>query len=539
MTTRQPRVLRPYQTEAANAVMAEWGKEVRRTAVVLPTGTGKSTVIGKLAAESARMGLRVAMLAHRGELLDQMADTVPEVDPALPRPGIVRAEVDDSSAQIVAASFQTLVNEHRHAALGRRDVILVDETHHVTADSYRRVVEDFGPSAFMCGFTATLRRQDGKPLRELIQSIAFERNLRWALGEGYLVKPRGITVKIPDLDLGKVKTTAGDFQNRDLAEVMEAETPEIVKAVLQHTADRRPIIFAASVQAAHDIALMLSERGMQAYAVTGEMGYTERQVKYELYRTGQIQALVTVMVLTEGADFPMCDAVVIARPTQSQNLYSQMVGRALRLWPGKTDALVVDLVGTARVLKLVTVSNLDAGVVPKVVDPDGNELPPDDEDEVAADALVGTPRQRRLGPIETIGIDLLGPDETNVLWLATVKGVPFVAPQESDFAWFLWETDDEHYRVGKMPIKGREGGGWLTDALPLTLAVAFVEDAVMDEGLAMPTRSAAWRRYQPASEAQLRYARSLGIIDCESMTKARLSDEISIALVSRRLDGSR
>lgn len=541
MTTPTARQLRPYQAEAVNAVLREWGSETRRTAVVLPTGTGKSTVIAKLAAESARMGLRVALLAHRGELLDQMADTVPQVDPALPRPGIVRADENDHDHQIVAASFQTLVNSDRHAALGRRDVLLVDETHHVTADSYRRVVEGFGSDAFMCGFTATLRREDGKALRELIHSIAFERNLRWAIGERFLVKPRGITVKIPDLDLGKVKTTAGDFQNRDLAEVMESETPEVVKAILKHCAadGYRPIIFAASVMAAFDIADALTEEGMAAEAVTGSMSYAERQPVYARYRSGETRALVTVMVLTEGADFPMCDAVVIARPTQSQNLYSQMVGRALRTAPGKDHALVVDLVGTSRVLKLVTVSSLDAGVTPKVVDPDGNELPPEDDDEIDGGLIAPTARQRRMGPIETIGIDLLGPDETNILWLATVKGIPFVAPQESDFAWFLWQTDDEHYRVGKMPIKGREGGGWCSDPLPLTLAVAFAEDQIMDEGWAMPKRSASWRKYQPASEAQLRYARTLGIINPEDMTKARLSDEISIALVSRRLDGAR
>lgn len=537
----QPRTLRPYQDEAVAAVMAEWGRDTRRTAVVLPTGTGKSTVIAKLAIESARMGLWVAMLAHRGELLDQMADTICDVDPSLPRAGIVCADQNESDAQIVAASFQTLAQSHRHTALGKRQVILVDETHHVTADSYRRVVEDFGPDTFMCGFTATLRREDGKALRELIHSIAYERNLRWALhpDQGYLVKPRGITVKIPDLDLGKVKTTAGDFQNHELAEVMEAETPEIVKAIIKYCSDRRPFVFAASVMATHDIADALCAQGMTAEAVTGEMDYVNRDPIYKRFRSGATQALVTVMVLTEGADFPMCDSVVIARPTQSQNLYSQMVGRSLRLWPGKDDALVVDLVGTARVLKLVTISNLDAGVVPKVVDPDGNELPPEDEDEVSADALLPGVRQRRLGPIDTIGIDLLGPDETNILWLATIKGVPFVCPAESGFAWFLWETEPGLYRVGQMPIKGREGGGWRKGALPLSLAIAFAEEDILAQGYGMPSRSASWRKYQPASTAQLRFARSLGIINPEDMTKARLSDEISIALVSRRLDDAR
>jgi superfamily II DNA or RNA helicase len=539
-----PRTLRPYQDEAVQSVFNEWGSETRRTAVVLPTGTGKSTVIGKVAAESARMGLRVAMLAHRGELLDQMADTVTAVAPDLPRPGIVRAEHDDSHAQIVAASFQTLTNDYRLQNVGQRQVVLCDETHHVTAASYRRVVESFGPDTFFCGFTATLRREDGKALRDMIDSVAFERNLRWAIGEAYLVRPKGITVKIPELDLGKVKTTAGDFQQTDLAEVMEAETPEIVKAILMHAKDRRPIIFAASVLAAHDIAQLLTESGMAAEAVTGAMSYDDRQPIYSRFRSGETRALVTVQVLTEGADFPMCDAVVIARPTQSQNLYSQMVGRALRLWEDKDDALVLDLVGTSRVLKLVTLTNLDAGTHSRKVDTEGNDLPPEDDEDWGEDALAGItdkPKNRRLGPIDTIGIDLLGPDETGILWLGTVKGVPFVAPQEADWIVFLWETTAGHYRVGTMSKAGEKGGGWLDGGkeMPLEIAKDVAEDYVIDSGYAFPLRTASWRKYQPASEAQLRFARNLGIIGAENMTKARLSDEITIALVSRRLDGSR
>lgn len=537
-----PRELREYQSEAVQAVFNQWGTETRRTAVVLPTGTGKSTVIGKVAAESARMGLRVAMLAHRGELLDQMADTVQAVDPSLSRPGIVRAEHDESHAQIVAASFQTLTNAYRLDGVGERQVVLCDETHHVTASSYRRVVESFGPETFFCGFTATLRREDGKALRDMIDSVAYEKNLRWAIGENYLVKPTGITVKIPDLDLGKVKTTAGDFQQNGLAEVMEAETGEVVKAILKHCSARRPIVFAASVQAAHDIADLLSANGMAAEAVTGAMSYDDRQPIYKRYRTGDLRALVTVQVLTEGADFPMCDAVVIARPTQSQNLYSQMVGRALRLYEDKEDALVLDLVGTSRVLKLVTLTSLDAGVPVKKVDTEGDELPPDEDEEIAADPLEGlaVPKQRRLGPIDTIQIDLLGEDETGVLWLGTPKGVPFLSVPDAGASVFLWEVHAGMYRVGWIPNKGRERGGWLTEELkPIEIAKDIAEDFVTESGYALPLRRASWRKSQPPSQAQLKYARSLGIVDAESMTRARLSDEISIALIGARLDASR
>lgn len=546
------RELRPYQQEAVDAVLNRWGSETRRTAVVLPTGTGKSTVIASVAAESARLGLRVVMLAHRAELLDQMAHTVADVDPALPPVGIVRAEQDQSDAQIVAASLQTLTNENRHAALGKRDVVLWDEVHHGGAASWRRVLDDFG-QPFFCGFTATLRREDGKALREIIDEVAYEKNLRWAIQEGYLVRPTGLTVKIPDLDLDKVKTTAGDFAQGELAEVMEGETDEVVKAILLHCQDRTPIVFAASVLAAHDIAERLTEAGMAAEAVTGSMSYDERQPVYRRFRDGHTQALVTVQVLTEGADFPMCDAVVIARPTQSQNLYSQMVGRALRLhtytdmygYPrDKEDALVLDLVGTSRVLRLVTLSSLDSGATGRIVNTDGDDLPPEDWDEAPETGGITRVKSRRIGPLETIGIDLLGPAETSILWLATPKGAPFVQPQGADWFVFLWEVPghgEQRYRAGVMNLRGPKKGEWLDGGRewPLVDAKGIAEDYIIDMGLAYPLRTAAWRKNQAPSDAQLGFAKTLGITDAELYTKARLSDEISSLLVANRLDTAR
>jgi superfamily II DNA or RNA helicase len=547
------RELRTYQQEAVDAVLNLWGGETRRTAVSLPTGTGKSTVIAAIAAESARLGLRVVMLAHRAELLDQMAATVAAVDPSLPRVGIVRAETDEHYAPIVAASLQTLTNEKRHASLGPRDVVLWDEVHHGGAASWRAVLDGFG-TPFFCGFTATLRREDGKALREIIDTVAYERNLRWAINEGFLVKPIGLTVKIPDLDLEKVKTTAGDFQQGELAEVMEGETDEVVKAILLHCQDRRPIIFAASVLAAHDIAESLDGYGFPAEAVTGAMSYDDRQPVYERYRNGDTRALVTVQVLTEGADFPMCDAVVIARPTQSQNLYSQMVGRALRLWETidehgypveKADALVLDLVGTSRVLKLVTLSSLDSGAPVRIVDTEGEDLPPEDWDEIPLGLTKA--KSIRMGPLETIGIDLLGASETNILWLTTPKGAPFVQPQGADWFVFLWEgakweSDPQpRYQIGVMNLRGAKKGEWLDGgrSWPLVDAKGIAEDYIIDAGLAYPLRTAAWRKNQAPSAAQLGFAENLGIANAALMTKARLSDEISAVLVANRLDTAR
>lgn len=168
----EARKLRPYQAEAVAEVVRYWSTpDLKRytPVVVLPTGTGKSTVIAKLATEARRLGLRVLMLAHRRELLDQMAASVAAVSPSLPPVGIVQGERHNPEADIVAASFQTLTaSPARLAELGRREVVLVDEMHHSAADTYKGVLDDLGvtehdPNApvFACGFTATASRADG------------------------------------------------------------------------------------------------------------------------------------------------------------------------------------------------------------------------------------------------------------------------------------------------------------------------------------------------------------------------------------------
>lgn len=544
-STITPRQLRDYQREASDAVLSTWASGINRTAAVLPTGSGKSSVGADIAVRAYRdFGLHVAMIAHRAELLDQLAWTVGQVDPALPPVGIVRAERDESDAPIIAASIQTLMNSKRLERIGQRRVVIWDEVHHAGAVSWTQVLRDMGgfrPDHFFCGLTATLRREDGKALRDVIQTVAFERSLRWAVEQGFLVMPSGLTVRIPDLDLGKVKVTAGDFQQNDLAEVMEAANPYVVQAIMAHARDRRPIIFAASVDAAHMLANDLSEQGMSTSAVTGDMPYLSREAIYYAFREGRTQALVTVQVLTEGADFPMCDCAVLARPTRSQNLYSQMVGRALRTYPGKTDALVLDLAGSSRVLSLVTLSDLDCGSTSRKIEVDGTEIPPEDDEEAVPTGRA--PRSIRTGPVDLVTIDLLGSAQTGVNWLQTRGGYPFVQPTGAGYFVFLWPDGNDLWKVGAMVSDRRAldrplDQGWLDDgkAWPVDVAAGIAEDFITERGDASPLRKASWRRNQAPSDGQVKYARGLGITEPEQYTKAALADLMDVAIVSRHLD---
>ena len=564
-STAVPRTLREYQVEAVEAIEDHWADGLQRVGVVLPTGSGKSTVIGETARRAYRRDTPVVALAHRGELLDQMRRDLLAVDPTIPERhiGIVRADVDQHDRPIVFATLQTLATARRRQPLGRRGVILVDECHHLAAEGFHTTFTELGgyDDALMAGFTATMYRQDDGGrigLGDVIQKVVYEKDIRWAIKKGFLVQPHGLTVRIKGLDkLDDVRTVAGDFHNAELAEVMEAATQYVVDAIHLHAADRQPIIFAASVDAAHTIADALTESGYPAICVTGSTSYTDRQPLYTAYRQGEAKALVTVQVLTEGADFPMCDAVVLARPTKSRNLYSQMIGRALRLHPGKTDALVLDLAGSARSMKLVNLTQLDTGADVKEVDEEGNELDPYVEE---PEELDGDPEMSgavesmvREGPVDLEVIDLLA--GSDVVWLHTHKGVPFISLMESGetvFLWpegnrvvhpaseVLWAVGQVNTRKGMRSVRSVSGSGRFEVAVPdfvrIDLALEAAEVWITESDQQLPAKKASWRRNPKPSEKQIDYARTLKIVGADNMDRAQLSDAISSTLVSRTLD---
>ena len=546
VTLPAPRLLRPYQMEACLAVEAAWNvHNVSRPAVVLPTGTGKSTVIANLAASMRANGGRVVMLAHRGELLDQMADAVAAVDPGGEPVGIVAAERDDRDRSIVAASFQSLNQIRRLRGIGRRDLVLVDEAHHAPARSYRGILDSlgcFGPDVLTCGFTATMVRADEEALGSIWQDVVYEKSLRWAIEQGFLVPPVGKTVVTKELDkLAKIASVSGDYNQGKLAEVMAASIGSTVSSILSHASQRTMIVFASSVEHAALLAETLTAHGILATDVTGGHDRAYRAEAYRDFHSGGLQALVTVQVLTEGADFPRCDSVVMARPTRSQSLYSQMVGRALRPYPGKENALVLDLTGAARDMSLITLTDLHAEAKTERVDPEGGVLP---DPEPAAEIAVRVPVQEREGVLELEDWDLLASSDAN--WLRTAKGVRFLDTQsELIFLWPADETldpgkldDGQMVKVGHISIRGAVSGGWLGNGAIGTLEQAIEAAEIWAaRGGKFPARSAKWRTStQSPSPGQLGFCRSLGIHGAEFMTKGRVADEISIKLATRRLD---
>ncbi|MGB9886264.1 MAG: DEAD/DEAH box helicase family protein, partial [Moorellales bacterium] len=308
-----------------------------------------TVIFASVARELARPTL---VLAHRDELVRQAADKFEMVWPEASL-GIVKAEENDHAGKdVVIASVQTISRPNRLAQFGpeRFGLLVVDEAHHAVARSYMTVFERLGfmsgaPDKLLLGVTATPMRGDRVGLGAVFEKIVFQRSILWMIRAGYLVDFRGLAVDT-GVDLGDVRVVAGDFADADLEDVLNTVDRNglIVRAYLDHTADRRAVAFTSGVQHALDLAATFRAAGVAAEAISGETPEEERRRLLAAFRAGEIRVLANCFVLTEGWDEPSLDCILMARPTKSKALYMQMLGRGARPYPGKQDCLVIDFV---------------------------------------------------------------------------------------------------------------------------------------------------------------------------------------------------
>lgn len=518
--------------------------------------THNSTVIARLAADHVghpdgvvngkpeRRGRRVLILAHRHELLEQLKDNVLAIDPEV-TVGIVKAERNETGPDVVIGSIQTLANPARLEQIKDVGLVVVDECHHSVARTYMETLAQLGcfSDTIAVGVTATMDRSDQKMLADVWESVAYSKGIREGIAEGHLVRPIGKAVVLESLDLSQVKTSKGDFQEGQLGEAVEDASVDIAKAVVNHAKDRRRIlVFVPTVASAIRLSVDLDACDLPSEVVVGTTDKLKRSFIYQSLRDGDIRVIVSVGVLTEGFDLPAIDCIVMARPTQSASLYQQCIGRGLRPSPdtGKTDCLVLDVCDVNRIHTLHTLDKLVPDSPYARVGRDDDELPQELAEAIEASEPVG--KIELEGTV--IDRDLFGDSEA--LWLRTHRGARFIPA--GDWLIFLWEENDL-FRVGQLAVKGPALGGWLADGglytdeklasswADLTVAKAIAERHAHELDPSLSKRAAPWRKGTRApSEAQVRYARGLGIRNPETKSKSRLSDDISQTLASYRLD---
>ncbi|MEG0450357.1 MAG: DEAD/DEAH box helicase [Lysinibacillus sp.] len=332
--------LRDYQQEARVSIQTEWVNGVKKTLLVLPTGCGKTIVFSKVIEDRVIKGERVLVLAHRGELLDQAADKL-EKSTGL-KTATEKAEQTSIGSwfRVVVGSVQTMMREKRLKQFPKDffDTIIIDEAHHCISDSYQRVLQYF-EDANVLGVTATPDRGDMKNLGSYFESLAYEYTLPKAIKSGYLAPIKALTIPLK-LDLSGVGQQAGDFSTSQLGSALDPYLESIADEMVKVASDRKIVVFLPLVATSQKFTQILNEKGFRAAEVNGES--KDRAEILEDFDKGKYNVLCNSMLLTEGWDCPSVDCVVVLRPTKVRSLYSQMVGRGTRLFPGKTELLLLD-----------------------------------------------------------------------------------------------------------------------------------------------------------------------------------------------------
>jgi len=539
--------LRPYQHAAIGAVRAAWAGGMRRPALVLPTGTGKTVVFAEIADQARREGWgRVLVVAHRKELIRQAAAEISALSGQ--RVGIVQATTNQTGAPFVVASMLTLATASRRAQIRDVGMVVVDEAHHAVAPTYLDILEHYGvidgpkygrsdgKRAVGLGVTATMSRGDGGALGAVWDEVVYEYPLTAAIRDGALVEPRGIVVDVEGLNLDAVKRSGGDWQDKALGEALsDSVAPErIVEAWLTHAAGRPTVLFAPSVDFARIMMTAFQAAGVTADIVHGDQADAERDAVWERVKSGETLVTCNCMVATEGTNIPRWSCAIIGRLTGHAGLYMQMVGRVLRTYPGKRDALVLDVVGVSRRHKLAVLADLigledEAAQTDPDVEVVEGELIEATEDEGAAGAI---PIQYRDGRPVYEEIDLF--HGSRLVWMQTHAGVWFL-PVGNRFIALMPALSRQWDEWDVVSVESWHGGaaGLIEQSIPgLGLAQAFGEGAVTAAEAEVAARDARFRgKHSNVTVARLRRA-GLG----RDATRGQLMEAETRVHASARID---
>jgi ATP-dependent helicase IRC3 len=296
------------------------------------------------------------------------------------------------SADITVASIQSIVSGDRINKFDPNNfkLVLVDEAHHIVASSYMKTLDHFGlskahaSSPALVGVSATLSRFDGMKLGAAIDRVVYHKDYIDMIGENWLSDVIFTTVR-SKADISKVKKGAGgDFLPGELSQVVNTDQiNEItVRSWLTKAKGRKStLVFGVDIAHVVDLTHKFREHGIEARFVTGNTPKRERSVRLDSFRCGEFPVLVNCGVFTEGTDVPNIDCVLLARPTKSRNLLVQMIGRGMRLHPGKINCHIIDMV-----------ASLETGIVttPTLFGLDPAEL----VDEAKADDMIEKKRQK-------------------------------------------------------------------------------------------------------------------------------------------------
>lgn len=567
--------LRPYQRDAISALETYWIAGGKRALIALPTGTGK-TVLFAAAIGRNLDAQRALVIAHREELLDQAKEKIAASNPGL-SVAVEQADRRAGDADVVVASIQTLVSgrvaRYQQFPPDEVGLIIVDEAHHSPARTYMQTLAYYGlapdPALFtdtakkgrrsaidgfcaapnaplLLGVTATPSRSDKVGMEAVFDEIVYARNIREMIDEGWLCPIRGVRVET-GVSLDGVATRLGDFVEGQLEQAVNNEERNalIVGAYHDHAPGRQSIVFCAGVDHAQSLAELFQQAGVKAAWVSGATPSSERRAIIADYRAGRVRVITNCAVLTEGFDAPETDCIIMARPTKSSTLYTQMLGRGTRIAERKADLVVIDVVDAyAR----AGVANVNAlfGLPPRF------KL---DEEDSVSDQVKRFEQEMEFwqAPFDAFNeaqnwkdvkriaeeIDPLRAAETDPLlkhtakysWLTAPWGY-YLAMPEGTLGVVVNLLGQGIVRWKPRNDRPQEVGRHEDAETAIRAAEAWVDSQDNGEGRSLIARNARWHKDEP-SDKQLKYARFLGVRVPEGATKGHVKALIDRALMQK------
>ncbi|KAI0020542.1 P-loop containing nucleoside triphosphate hydrolase protein [Xylariomycetidae sp. FL0641] len=438
--------LRDYQEECIQAVLASLKNGSKRLGISLATGAGKTVIFTQLIDRLepiSKDAKQTLILAHRRELVEQAARHCSNAYPGK----TVEIEMGNihasGLADITIASIQSITSGDRLDKYdpARFKLVLVDEAHHIVAPGYLRTLEHFGlaqktsNSPALVGVSATFSRFDGLRLGAAIDEIVYHKDYVDMIGEKWLADVIFTTVE-STADLSKVKSGSfGDYQPGELSRAVNTEEiNEItVRSWLAKAKGRKStLVFCVDLAHVTSLTQAFRQHGIDAHFVTGDTPKVERSDRLDAFKRGEFPVLVNCGVFTEGTDVPNIDCVILARPTRSRNLLVQMIGRGMRLHPGKKNCHIIDMV-----------SSLSTGIVstPTLFGLDPSEI----VEEASVDDMKDTKRRREEEAERNAEVDTTQRSESNASNASSNRNVTFTE-YDSVFDLITDSSGERHIR---------------------------------------------------------------------------------------------
>lgn len=356
--------LRPYQIACKEAIKSKYDKGITEQLIVEATGLGKRIQ----SVDLMRHFKRSLFLAHREELILQAYNEINDLWPM--QTGIIKGPVFEIDKRIVVGSVQTMCNRLHKIDPSTFDFIVVDEGHHYVSPTFLKTIRHFTPK-LRTVWTATPRRLDGISMTNIAQEIVFEYRIENGIKDGWLCEIEAYQIKT-SADLTGIKRTAGDFNQKELSERVDSRSRNALIAMkyLQYAKGRQGIAYCVDIDHAYNLRDILREHGIKSETIVSDTVRCPNRKdilnRFKMGPEGEIEILTNCEILTEGYDYSDVGCILEARPTQSETLYVQTIGRGTRLksqWFrdrfGVNNCIVLDFVDNSGKLSVMNAYELE------------------------------------------------------------------------------------------------------------------------------------------------------------------------------------